>query len=110
MNDRKIKDKVECIMCGYCCGYRRNYEFGGASYMPDEEVPENIEVVKSEEGFTIPVDEDDVCIYLEKLDNGFTRCTIQDKKPRMCKLYYCLTENKVKRLKVIVDELKEKCE
>ncbi|KYK22694.1 hypothetical protein AYK24_00270 [Thermoplasmatales archaeon SG8-52-4] len=78
--------------------------------MPDEEVPENIEVVKSEEGFTIPVDEDDVCIYLEKLDNGFTRCTIQDKKPRMCKLYYCLTENKVKRLKVIVDELKEKCE
>lgn len=78
--------------------------------MPDEEVPEGIEVVKTEEGFTIPVDEDDVCIYLEKLDNGFTRCTIQDKKPRMCKLYYCLPENKVKQLQVIIEELKEKCE
>jgi len=40
-------------MCGYCCGYRRDTYFGGSSY---------------EDGTTIPVDEDDVCIYLEKLN------------------------------------------
>ena len=105
-----IVGKVDCVMCGYCCGYRRDYEFGGASYAKDEEVPENVITVESEEGFTIPVDGDDVCIYLEKLNNGFAKCGIHDKKPKMCKLYYCLTEKKVKQLQTIVDELKEKCE
>ena len=105
-----IKSKVTCIMSGYCCGFRRETNFGGASYAINEKVPDNVTVIKTKEGYTIPVDGDDVCIYLEKLDNGFTKCGIHDKKPNMCKLYYCLTEKKVKYLQVIMDELKEKCE
>lgn len=108
--NKKYKGQLDCIQCGYCCGYRRNTRFGGASYAKDEPVPEGIEVVKTEEGFTIPVDLDDVCIYLDKLDNGFARCTIHDKKPNMCKLYYCLTEQKVRQLQPIIEYLKSKCE
>ena len=107
---KKIRGQLDCIQCGFCCGYRRDSEFGGAMYEIGDPVPEGIEVVETELGFVIPVDEDDVCIYLEKLDNGFTRCTIQDKKPKMCKLFYCLTEQKVRQLQTIVDELKSKCE
>lgn len=92
---KKYKGQLDCIQCGYCCGYRRETPFGGAEY---------------EDGTKIPVDEDDVCIYLEKLDNGFTRCKIQDKKPKMCKLFYCLPEQKVRQLQTIIDELKLKCE
>jgi hypothetical protein len=92
-------------MCGYSCGYRRESAFGGASYAKDEPVPEGISVVKTNEGFTIPVDEDDKCIYLKILDNGFTRCTIQDKKPKMCRLFYCLPGQKARQLQTIVDEL-----
>ena len=82
-------------MCGYCCGYRRETPFGGAEYA---------------DGSVIPVDQDDVCIHLEKLDNGFTRCKIHGEKPEMCKVYYCLTECKVRQLQVIIEELKIKAE
>lgn len=109
-NMKKYAGQVDCMSCGYCCGYRRDTEFGGASYTRDESVPDGILVRETEEGFTIPVDEDDVCIYLEKLDNGFTRCSIHEKKPNMCKLFYCLTEQKVRQLQTIVDELKLKSE
>jgi Fe-S-cluster containining protein len=91
----KLKNYVECIQCGYCCGYRRDSFFGGCEY-PD--------------GKKIPVDTEDVCIYLEKLDNGFARCSIQEDKPEMCKLYYCLPEQKVRQLKPIIEHLKERCE
>ena len=103
----KYVGQVDCIMCGYCCGYRRDTPFGGASYAFDEEVPEGIEVVETDEGYTIPVDEDDTCIYLEKLDNGFARCSIHDRKPIMCKKFYCLTQQKARQLQTIVNELKE---
>ena len=104
----KYKGQLDCIACGYCCGYRRETHFGGASYAKDEKVPEDVETVETEEGYTIPVDEDDTCIYLEKLDNGFTRCKIHDKKPKMCKLYYCLPEQKARQLLPIIEELREK--
>lgn len=107
---KQSKQHVDCIQCGYCCGYRNNGYFGGCSYANDEEVPSDIITIEKEDGRYIPVDEEDVCIYLEKLDNGFARCTIQDKKPKMCKLYYCLTEKKIKYLQTIIDELKEKVE
>jgi len=105
---KKHVGEVDCIMCGYSCGYRREYEFGGASYAHDETVPEGVEVVENDLGFTIPVDEDDKCIYLKILDNGFTRCTIHDKRPKMCRLYYCLPDQKARQLQTIVEELKEK--
>ena len=108
-NPMKCVGQLDCIMCGYCCGYRREIHFGGCSYQKDEKVPEGIKVIKTAEGFTIPVDVNDVCIYLEKLDNGFARCSIQDKKPKMCKLFYCLIQQKVRQLQTIVDELKDKC-
>ena len=101
----KYHGQLECIQCGYICGYRRDTPFGGVAYDFDEEVPDGVEVVETEEGYTIPVDDDDVCVYLEKLDNGFTRCSIHDKKPRVCKLYYCLPGQKARQLQVIVDEL-----
>ena len=104
---KKYIGQVDCIMCGYCCGYRRETEFGGASYAFDEEVPDGIEVVKDEWGYTIPVDEDDTCIYLEKLDNGFARCSIHDKRPNMCRLFYCLPQQKARQLQTIVNELKD---
>lgn len=97
--------KVDCVQCGYCCGYRRETHFGGASYAKDEPVPKGIKTVETEEGFTILVDEDDVCIYLEKLDNGFAKCSIHEKKPIMCKLFYCNTKQKARQLQTIVDEL-----
>jgi len=106
----KARGQLDCIQCGYGCGYRRDYHFGGVAYDKDEIVPYGVEVVETEDGYAIPVDQDDVCIYLEVLDNGFTKCKIHDKKPRVCKLYYCLTEKKVRQLQVIVDELKTKCE
>ena len=107
---KKLKGQLDCIACGFCCGYRRKTYFGGASYAKDEYVPDDVEVVETDEGYTIPVDEDDTCIYLTKLDNGFTRCSIHEKKPKMCKLFYCLTEQKVRQLQPIIDELKSKCE
>lgn len=103
----KYIGQVDCIMCGYCCGYRREYKFGGASYAKDEPVPEGVIVNETEDGFTIPVDEDDTCIYLAKLDNGFARCGIHDKRPNMCRLYYCLKKQKARQLQAIVNELKK---
>ena len=100
---------VDCVQCGYCCGYRRDSNFGGCSYSEDEIVPPDIITTPGEFGPTVPVDEDDTCIYLVKLNNGFAKCMIQDKKPKMCKLYYCLTEKKVKYLRVITEELQTKC-
>ena len=91
MSDKYIGE-VECIQCGYCCGYRRSSTFGGCQYAPDEPVPEGIEV---DEEKTVPVDANDVCIYLEQLDNGFARCTVHDKRPKMCRLYYCHIETKL---------------
>ena len=102
---KKYQGELDCVMCGYSCGYRRESEFGGASYAEDEPVPEDVEVRKTGEGWKIPVDDDDICIYLEKLDNGFARCKIQYKKPKMCKLFYCLPQQKARQLQVIVDEL-----
>ena len=99
---------VDCCMTGYCCGYRRDSYFGGVSYMPDEEIPEGIETYKKDGEHFILVDDEDTCIYLEKLNNGFTRCSIYDKRPRTCRLYNCLTEKKVKYIGVIIEELKDK--
>jgi len=99
---------VDCCMTGYCCGYRRDSYFGGVSYMPDEAVPEGVQTYWKDNEKFIPVDADDVCVYLEKLNNGFTKCSIHDKRPRTCRLYSCLTEKKVKYLSVIVEELKGK--
>ena len=101
----KYVDQLQCVMCGYCCGFRRETQFGGCSYEKNEPVPEGIEVEKTDEGFTIPVDEDDICIYLKKLDNGFARCGIHDKRPKMCRLFYCLPVQKARQLQTIVDEL-----
>jgi len=103
----KFIGELDCIGCGYCCGYRRSSHFGGCSYSKEEKIPEGIEV---DENRTIPVDTDDTCIYLEKIDNGFTLCKIQDKKPIMCKLYYCMIERKITELHKIEKFLKEKCE
>lgn len=105
---KKYVGQLDCIQCGYGCGYRRDTPFGGVAYAKDELVPDDVEVVDTKDGYAIPVDADDVCIYLEKLDNGFTKCKIHEKKPQMCKLYYCLIEQKVRQLQTIVDELKEK--
>jgi Fe-S-cluster containining protein len=106
MSDKGIF--IDCCMTGFCCGYRRDSHFGGVSYMPDEVVPPGIDVYfKNGERF-IPVDKDDTCIYLEKLNNGFTRCSIHEKRPRTCRLYNCLTEKKVKYLNVIVRETEGK--
>ena len=91
----KARGQLDCIQCGYCCGYRRETPFGGAEW---------------EDGTKTPVDEDDVCIHLEKLDNGFTRCAIHYEKPKQCNLYYCLIECKIRQLQVIIDELKIKAE
>jgi len=103
----KLEGQVDCIMCGYCCGYRRTIDFGGASYGRKETVPEDVLVKETSEGFTIPVDADDTCVYLVKLDNGFARCGIHDKSPLMCKLFYCLPKQKARQLLPIVDELKK---
>ena len=99
---------VDCCMTGYCCGYRRESHFGGVSYMPGEDIPEGIETYEKEGEYFIPVDGQDTCIYLEKLNNGFTRCSVHDKRPRTCRLYNCLTEKKVKYLSIIIEGLKDK--
>lgn len=103
----KLIGELDCIRCGYCCGYRRDSHFGGCSYSEEEEIPEGIEV---NENKTIPVDEDDICIYLKKLDNGFAICRIHDKRPIMCRLYYCMIETKIKELGKVKKFLEEKCE
>ena len=66
----RIKNYTDCIMCGYCCGYRRDTPFGGCEYAEDENIPKGVQTVDRK----IPVDEEDTCIYLEKLNNGFARC------------------------------------
>lgn len=106
---KKCIGELDCIMCGYCCGYRRDSQFGGCSYSKEERVPEGIIVVEEDDSFRIPVDENDTCIYLKKLDNGFAICTIQDKKPDMCKLYYCMIERKIKELDKIKEHLIKEC-
>lgn len=78
--------------------------------MADETIPSGIVTIEKEGKQYIPVDEWDVCIYLEKLNNGFTRCLIHNKKPRMCRLYNCLTEKKIKYIQAITEELKDKCD
>ena len=76
--------------------------------MPDEEIPDGVQTYTKDSERFIPVDEDDTCVYLKKLNNGFTRCGIHDKRPRTCRLYNCLTEKKVRYLNAIVDELRGK--
>ncbi len=100
---------LDCIQCGHCCGYRRDSHFGGCSYSENEKIPPGIKTIKKGNEFFIPVDENDVCVYLVKLNNGFAKCGIQDKKPNVCKLYNCLTEKKIRYLQVIVGLLKKKC-
>jgi len=96
-------------MTGYCCGYRRDSYFGGASYMPDEVIPEGVKTYEKDSEHFIPVDKEDTCIYLVKLNNGFTRCSIHEKRPMTCRLYNCLTEKKVRYLHVIAEELRARC-
>ena len=103
---KKYEGQVDCIQCGFCCGYRRETAFGGCSYGREERVPNAVDVVETEEGYTVPTDADDVCIYLSRLDNGFARCSIHDKRPKMCRLFYCLKEQKARQLQTIVDELR----
>lgn len=95
---------VECVRCGWCCGYRRDSEFGGCEYAEGATIPEGIIT----DGRRIPVNEDDECIYLEKLDNGFTRCGIHDKRPEMCRRYNCLTEQKIRNLTPIIEHLQRR--
>ena len=101
-----IKYGVDCLWCGWCCGYRRDSEFGGCEYAEDEPIPPDVKT----DGLTVLVDEEDTCIYLEKLDNGFTRCTIQDKKPIQCRLFNCLTRQKIRNLKPIIEHLEREAE
>ena len=91
----KNVEKLECIQCGFCCGYRRDSHFGGCSYL---------------DGTMVPVDENDVCIHLEVLNNGFTRCGIHKLRPEMCSLYYCLMEQKISSLCNIIKHIEKKCE
>ena len=98
------------MQCGFCCGYRRDSHFGGCSYAKDELVPPDVTTVESEEGYTVPVNKEDICIYLTKLNNGFARCNIQSKKPKMCKLFNCLTAQKVRQLGDLISELELRCE
>lgn len=105
-NVEKYRGQLTCIQCGYGCGYRRDTPFGGVSYGLDEEVPEDVEIVERNGEKFIPVDENDTCIYLVKFDNGFTKCGIHEKKPKTCRLFYCLPEQKARQLQIIVDELK----
>jgi Fe-S-cluster containining protein len=97
-------------MTGYCCGYRRDSHFGGSSYMPGEPVPEGVETYERDGEHFIPVDADDICVHLVKLNNGFTRCAIHDKRPKTCRLYSCLTEKKVVYLNAIAEELRIRCD
>ena len=101
---------VDCCNTGYCCGYRKDKFFGGVSYQEDEEIPPDVKVEKRGRESFVPVDAHDVCVHLERLDNGFTRCGIHDRKPRMCDLYNCLTEKKVVQIQTIVEHLKGECE
>jgi len=101
---------VDCCRTGYCCGYRRDSYFGGVSYQQGEIIPDGVEVYEKEGEWFIPVDEEDTCIYLEKLNNGFTSCRIHDKRPKTCKFYNCLTEKKIVQLQPIIEHLKGKCE
>jgi len=78
--------------------------------MPDEKVPNGVTTYKKNGECFIPVDDEDTCIYLERLDNGFTRCGIHEKRPRTCRLYDCLTEKKVRYLRAIADELEARCD
>ena len=78
--------------------------------MPDEPVPEGVETYDRDGEHFIPVDEDDICIYLGKLNNGFTRCGIHDKRPRTCRLYSCLTKKKAVYLEAIAAELRAGCD
>lgn len=105
----KLRGQLDCVMCGHSCGYRSDVPCN-VFYEKNESVPDGVEVIKTEKGYELPVDQDNVCIYLEKLDNGFTRCGIHDKKPRMCKAFYCLPQHKVRQLQVIIEELKTKFE
>lgn len=105
----KCIGEVDCMMCGYCCGYRRDSHFGGCSYSKEETIPDGVIVIEEEDCFRIPVDEDDTCIYLNKLDNGFAICSIHDKKPNMCKLYYCMLETKIRELDKIKEHLIKRC-
>ena len=104
----KYVGEVDCIKCGRCCGYQKDSFFGGCYYSFEEKVPTGIRTIKEADGFRIPTDKNDVCIYLYQSDNGFAVCTIQDKKPNMCKLYYCMLETKVNALKDIISYLEEK--
>jgi len=106
----KNVEKVECISCGICCGHQRDYPFGGCSYSKEEPIPTGVKVIQEGDNYRIPVDNNDVCIYVEVLDNGFTKCKIHDKKPLMCKYYYCLLEQKITSLKRIIEYLEKKCE
>ena len=99
---------VDCVRSCFCCGYRRDSHFGVVSYLEDETIPDDVQTIKRDDEYFIPVDDDDTCIYLVKENNGFTSCGIHDKRPRTCRLYSCLTEKKVKYLEVITDELREK--
>ena len=100
---------VDCCRTGYCCGNGRDSALGDWAYV-DEPVPEGVTTIEKDGEYLLPVDDDGTCIYLEIHDNGFTSCSIQDKKPKMCALYNCLTEKKIKYINVIVEELKGKCE
>lgn len=101
---------VDCIRCGNCCGYGRDSALGDWSYTDGEKVPEGVDVIERNGEYLLPVDNDGVCVYLIKHDNGFTSCRIHDRKPRMCALYNCLTEKKVRYLQDVVVRLKGKCE
>lgn len=81
---------IPCLRCGYCCGHRRKNFFGGTFYRPHETIPDGVEVIYDgeEHVFKLPVNEDDVCIYLN-VENDITTCTIHDIKPEACREWYC---------------------
>lgn len=102
---------IECCRTGHCCGLYRNHSNdkhseGIVAYVKGEKIPEGVETTQIDEDNFIPVNEKGTCIYLEKLNNGFTKCSIYEKRPKMCRLYNCLTEKKIRYLGIIIEELK----
>ena len=105
---------VDCCRTGHCCGLHREHSTdkhpeGIVAYVKDEKVPKGIKTTLRGEDSFIPIKDDGTCLYLKVFNNGFTECTIYDKRPKMCRLYNCLTEKKIKYLNMIIQELKDGC-
>lgn len=102
---------IECCRTGHCCGLHREHsndkhQEGIVAYVEGEKVPKGVKTKQIGKDNFISINKNGTCIYLEKLNNGFTKCNIYDKRPNMCRVYNCLTEKKIKYLNIIIEELK----